>query len=312
MSGGSIDDHLIGARLRRNRIFVFIRGRHVIGRSHRIIFARLVNLHRLAVKVRVGEVVGGAAEIDQREIELLGVLVNAGAAPDDLLEFRHGAHGAVEHDEAAGLGVHAGGEQPRGGDEDRIFCFRVDEVAELRLPLRVAAGDAHDVAVVLVAQVLVLVNQGLPHAGGMFLIHAEDDGFLEAVAALLEEVGHLFGDELRAVVNDEVAVEILGVVDAVFDFVAVAVECPPSRAGSPRRPRSIWTLMTLYGRQEAVSDALLERVGVNRACRNNGCWRRTWFPSGSRLGRSAWRQRSIRESRARPNRRRRCRGGTRR
>ena len=65
--------------------------------------------------------VGRAAEIDQREIELLGVLMDAGAAPDDLLELRHGADLAVEHDQAAGLGIHAGGKQPRGGDEDGIF-----------------------------------------------------------------------------------------------------------------------------------------------------------------------------------------------
>ena len=63
--------------------------------------------------------VGRAPEIDQREIELLGVLVNAGAAPDDLLELGHRADGAVEHDQPAGLGIHAGREQPGGRDEHR-------------------------------------------------------------------------------------------------------------------------------------------------------------------------------------------------
>jgi len=33
--------------------------------------------------------------------------VNAGAATDDLLEFRHRADGAIEDDEAAGLRVDA-------------------------------------------------------------------------------------------------------------------------------------------------------------------------------------------------------------
>ena len=55
------------------------------------------------------------------KIELLRVLMDAGAAADDLLELGHGADGAVKHDEAAGLGIHAGGKQPRGGDEDGIF-----------------------------------------------------------------------------------------------------------------------------------------------------------------------------------------------
>ena len=136
MSGGSIDDHLVVARLRRHRLAVLVRGRHVVGRRDRVVLAGLVDLHRLAVEVRVGEVVGRAAEVDQREVELLGVLVDAGAAADDLLELGHRADGAVEHDQAAGLGIDAGGEQPRGGDEDGIFRFRVDEVAELRLALR--------------------------------------------------------------------------------------------------------------------------------------------------------------------------------
>ena len=78
--------------------------------------------------------------------------MDAGAAADDLLELGHGADRAVEHDQAAGLGIDAGGEQARGGDDDRVLRFRVDEVAELGLPFGVAAGDAHDVAVVLVAR----------------------------------------------------------------------------------------------------------------------------------------------------------------
>ena len=79
----------------------------------------------------------------------------------------------------------------------------------------------------------------------MLLIDAEDDGLLEAVAALLEELGDLLGDQLGAVVDDQRAVEVLLVVDAVLDLVAVAVELALARAGSPRRRRSIWTLMTL-------------------------------------------------------------------
>ena len=132
--------------------------------------------------------VGGLAEVDQGEVVLLGVFVNAGAAADDLLEFGHGADFAVEDDQPAGLGVDAGGEQAGGGDDDRVSGLRVDEVAELGLALGVVAGDAHDVAFVLLHQVRILVDEGLPHAGGVFGIDAEDDGLLEAVAAFLEEV----------------------------------------------------------------------------------------------------------------------------
>ena len=66
-------------------------------------------------------------------------------------------------------------------------------------------------------------------------IDAEDDGLLEAVAAFLEELGDLLGDQLGALVDDQRAVEVLLVVDAVLDLVAVAVELAPSRAGSLRR-----------------------------------------------------------------------------
>ena len=139
-------------RRRRDHILALAGWRHIVGRRDRVAFARLVNLHRIAVEIRVGEMAGRAAKVDQREIELLGILVHAGAAPDDLLELGHRANLAVEHDQAAGLRIDAGREQPRGGDEDGIFQFRVDEIAELILALLVAAGDAHDIAVVLGAR----------------------------------------------------------------------------------------------------------------------------------------------------------------
>ena len=101
-----------------------------------------------------------------------------------------------------------------------IFRFRVDEVAELVLAFRVAAGDAHDVAVVLGDEIGVLVDERLPHPRRVLLIDAEDDGLLEAVAALLQELGDLLGDQLGAVVEHQRAVEVLGVVDAVLDLLA--------------------------------------------------------------------------------------------
>ncbi len=63
---------------------------------------------------------GRAAKVDQREVELLGVLVDAGAAADDLLELGHRADRAVEHDQPAGLRIDAGREKPRGRDQHGI------------------------------------------------------------------------------------------------------------------------------------------------------------------------------------------------
>ena len=52
--------------------------------------------------------VGRSPEVHQCEVELAGVLMHTGAAPDDLLELGHGADRAVEHDETAGLDIDAG------------------------------------------------------------------------------------------------------------------------------------------------------------------------------------------------------------
>ena len=97
----------------------------------------------------------------------------------------------------------------------------------------------------------------------MLLIDAEDDGLLEAVAAFLQELGDLLGDQLGAVIDDERAVEILGVVDAVFDLL-------PSRSSLPLLGPVAFDVHVdvdldhLVGGKEAVANALLERVGVNR------------------------------------------------
>ena len=57
----------------------------------------------------------------------------------------------------------------------------------------------------------------------------------------------------------------------------------------------------LVGSEEAVLDALLQRVGVDRLAEVVRCSRRTSSPSASRSGRSGWRTRSSRGSRARPS-----------
>ena len=97
----------------------------------------------------------------------------------------------------------------------------------------------------------------------MLLIDAEHDGLLEAVAAFLQELGDLFGDELGAVVQHQRAVEILGVVDAVLDLLAFAVELALSGPVAFHVAVDM-DLDHLVGREEAVADALLQRIGENR------------------------------------------------
>ena len=213
---GNFDNGFVVGRFWRERGFAVLRARRVVGRSDGIACSRFVYLHRLAVEVRVGKMAGRAPEVHQGEVEFVGVLVDAGAASDDLFEFGHGLDCAVQHDQPAGLGIDAGGEQPRGGDQHGVFGFRVNEVTELCLSFGIVAGDAHDVAVVVTRQVGVLVDERLSYAGGVFLVDAEDDCFLKAVAAFFQEFGDVAGNGPCAAVQHQGFVEILGVVDAVF------------------------------------------------------------------------------------------------
>ena len=97
----------------------------------------------------------------------------------------------------------------------------------------------------------------------MFLIDAKHDGLLEAVATFLKEIRNLLGNELGAVVNDEGAIKILGVVDPVFYFIALAVGVPPLRPVALDIEVNVY-LDDLVGGEEAVFDALLQGVGVYR------------------------------------------------
>jgi len=81
----AIDDHFVIAGFYWKGGFIIAAGGHVIGRGNGIILARLVNLDWVAVEVGIGEVAGCAAEIYDSEIEFPGVLMDASAAPDDLL-----------------------------------------------------------------------------------------------------------------------------------------------------------------------------------------------------------------------------------
>jgi len=52
-----IDDHLVISRRRRERLAV-LATRNVVRRDNRVVLAGLINLHRFAVEIRIGEMVG--------------------------------------------------------------------------------------------------------------------------------------------------------------------------------------------------------------------------------------------------------------
>ena len=108
--------------------------------------------------------------------------MDAGAPADDLFELGHGANLPVDDDEAAGLGIHAGGKQPRGGDYNRVTAFGVDEVIQLRHPCGVIPGDPHDVAWVFLHEFFVFIDQSFAHPQGVLGIDTENHGLLVGIA----------------------------------------------------------------------------------------------------------------------------------
>ena len=234
-----------------------------VGRNDRIAFTGFVNLHRFAVEVRIGEMVGCAAKVDECEVILAGVFMHAGATADDLFELGQAADATLQHNETTGLRVNASGEQARGGDDNRRRTFGVDEIAELVFALGIVAGDAHDVARIFVHQVGVFVDQRLPHPRRVGRVFAEDDGLLHAVATGLEIVTYPFGNARGAVVDDERAVEVFLVVETVFDQIAKLVNLAGHRAVAFDVNVEMY-LDDFVGREKAVANALLEAVGVDR------------------------------------------------
>ena len=145
--------------------------------------SRLVDLDRLAIEVGIGKQFRGLLEVHDGEVELAVILVDAGAAADDLLELVIDWMGW-----SSTISLQVWASTPvvissRGGGDDRIAAFRVDEVVEFRL----AFGSSPVIRMTYLRfsgdKVGVLVDQRLPHPLGVVDVFAEDDGLVVAVAS---------------------------------------------------------------------------------------------------------------------------------
>ena len=87
--------------------------------------------------------------------------------------------------------------------------------------------------------------------------------FLEAIAAFFQEFRHLSGDDVGPAIQHQITVEVLGVVDAVFDFFAAPVELVFFRSVAFYVPVDM-DFDDLIRGEEAVADALFQGVGVDR------------------------------------------------
>jgi hypothetical protein len=102
----------------------------------------------------------------------------------------------------------------------------------------------------------------------------------------------LRGDEFGALLQHEAAVEVALVVDAVLDQLAVLVGLPLLWAPALQVLVEV-DAHDLVGREEAVVDALLERVGVDRLAEVVDVGDVLRFPWAWRSGRSGWRREVV-------------------
>ena len=217
---------------------------------------------RLAVETRIGKQLGSLLEVENGEPELAVLVVDTGATADDLLELGHGLDVLVQHHQLAGLGIDASGHQLGSGGNDRIGLFRVDEVVELGLAKVIIAGDFHHIALILGHLFRVEVYQGTAHSVGMIDVVAEHYGLGHRVG-FLEVVGDGFGHQLGTLVDHQSAVEILLVIDTVFNQVALFVHLPFGRA-PPLQINVYIDPHHLVGGKKTIFDPLFEGVGINR------------------------------------------------
>ena len=95
----------------------------------------------------------------------------------------------------------------------------------------------------------------------MLGVHTEHDRFLHAVAAGLEVVADPFRHPQGASIDHQVAIEILLVVEAILNLHAAIIHVTRLRAIAFHVHIEMHT-DHFVGRQEAIADALLERIGV--------------------------------------------------
>ena len=233
-----------------------------VGRSGIVVVIGLVNDDRFAVEVRVVEQRRRLLEIHDGEKELAVGLIDARAAANRLLEGGHRIDCLVEHDQFASLGVDAGRHQFGGRRDHRKAALRVDEVVELRLAIGAVAGDSHYIFRVIDCDLSRRVHEGRPHPFGMIDVLAKDDGLGEGIGYV--EIFHdPLCDELGPLLQDQLSLHVFLIVFALRHRPTVVVD----HAGRGGPALDILVDVDAdypVGREKAVLDPLLQRIGVHR------------------------------------------------
>jgi hypothetical protein len=199
-------------------------------------------------------VFGSFAKVDDREEKLSEVLVDACTAADDLLELGHRLDVLVERDDFACLRVDTGRQKFRGCNNDRVLRFGVNEVIELGLAFVVVARDPHHILAVLRAKVAIFVDESLAHSLGMIDVLAKDDRLVESIGPF-QKLRDLARHQGCSLLQDERAIEVALVVDAVLDFLAMLVALSSFRTPTGEVPIEIDAHDLVRG-EKAILDPL--------------------------------------------------------
>ena len=182
---------------------------------------RLLDVGGMAVELGVLEL-AGAGVVEDREVALVDVLAEPGAAPLHLLVEDGALQRAHEDDVLDVRRIEAGGQQVDGDSHARLARPDLGEVALELVAVALGSGDARSVVVVAGEPA-----QLLRHESGVRVVDAEDDGLLVAQLVLAERLPEVFGDGAGAIRHADVALEVVR-------------SCSAARRGRCSRPRRRW------------------------------------------------------------------------
>ena len=219
---------------------------------------------RFAVEIGIGELLRRRAGIvDDVEGELAVIGAQARAAPDDLLELRHGADDPRQHDVLAGRSVHPRGQELGRRQDRRGSGLHVLELGSVGASdVALVRGHPADVIGMIPHRVRIQRRESLAHLEGVLLVHAEDDG-LRVSVRLLEEPRQMPRDRPGPGLQRDHALEFGGVVFGIRDFPAVPVQLALVRPPAGGVVIGDHAVDPIRG-EKAVRDALGQAVLVDR------------------------------------------------
>ena len=178
-----------------------------------------------------------------------------------MLEEGHGSNALVNGDNLGHLRIHASREQFRCGSYNREPLPDRDEIVQLALAIGIAAGDTHHIIRVQGQHICILPGKFCPHSLSSIFAGTKNYGLGHPVSGL-QVFGYLGSHLAYAVFQHDVVVIVSVVIDPVRNLLTVIIQLSLDRA--PAITDIHTRLNDPEGSQEAIIDALIEAVGVDR------------------------------------------------